>query len=117
MNIFYYFIHLFLHYVLCIRSLNCTSFPITGEIGPPTVQAESKGHLLTVSISELYMENNASIEKMYKDISYRITYWKENSHEIRNVCNAKQSFTICYSRKKKINTSALQHKKMPLCVN
>ncbi|XP_032888451.1 interferon alpha/beta receptor 1a-like [Amblyraja radiata] len=64
------------------------------EIGPPSVQAESKGHLLTVSISELYMENNASIEKMYKDISYRITYWKENSHEIRNEKNSTNRLVV-----------------------
>ncbi|XP_078265756.1 interferon alpha/beta receptor 1a-like [Rhinoraja longicauda] len=54
------------------------------EIGPPSVQVESKGHLLTVNISELHMENNASIETYYKDVKYRITYWKKNSHEIRN---------------------------------
>ncbi|XP_059822014.1 interferon alpha/beta receptor 1-like [Hypanus sabinus] len=50
-------------------------------IGPPSVHVESGKQSLTIEISEMLMSNNASIRTFYKDIQYRVTYWKENSYE------------------------------------
>ncbi|XP_051870320.1 interferon alpha/beta receptor 1a-like isoform X2 [Pristis pectinata] len=54
------------------------------EIGPPSVYVESKKQMLIVNIFEMQMENNVSIQTIYKDIQYRTTYWKENSYENGN---------------------------------
>ncbi|XP_067849310.1 interferon alpha/beta receptor 1a-like isoform X1 [Heptranchias perlo] len=58
------------------------------EIGPPSVHVKSKGDLLNVHIYNPQMENNESILKFYEDIVYRISFWKNDSYETRNMKNS-----------------------------
>ncbi|XP_062906531.1 interleukin-10 receptor subunit beta-like isoform X2 [Mobula hypostoma] len=64
------------------------------EIGPPSIHVESHKESLTIEISEMLMSNNASIQTFYKDIQYRITYWKENSYENTNVKNSTDRLVV-----------------------
>ncbi|XP_078088926.1 interferon alpha/beta receptor 1a-like isoform X2 [Mustelus asterias] len=67
--------------------LNSTAFiPYKhSKIGPPSINVNPKDNFLHVDILDPQTENNQSIPETYKDIKYRITYWKESSHEIRDV--------------------------------
>ncbi|XP_072903728.1 interferon alpha/beta receptor 1-like [Hemitrygon akajei] len=63
-------------------------------IGPPSVHVESIKQSLTIEISKMLMSNNASIQTFYKDIQYRVTYWKENSYENAHEINSTNRFIV-----------------------
>ncbi|XP_041066758.1 interleukin-10 receptor subunit beta-like isoform X1 [Carcharodon carcharias] len=58
------------------------------KIGPPSIKVDSKGSFLNVYILGPETENHQSIQEVYKDIKYRITYWKKHSHELKNMKNS-----------------------------
>ncbi|XP_069744899.1 interleukin-10 receptor subunit beta-like isoform X2 [Narcine bancroftii] len=64
------------------------------EIGPPSIDIESQRNGLVVYISDLQMESNTSIKKIYKDVMYRITYWKENPSENANEKNSTNRLVV-----------------------
>ncbi|XP_072441629.1 interleukin-10 receptor subunit beta-like isoform X1 [Chiloscyllium punctatum] len=58
------------------------------KIGPPSIQVDSNENTLNVYISDLQTENSKSIQKTYKDIKYRIIFWKKYLNKTIHVKNS-----------------------------
>ncbi|XP_043557239.1 interferon alpha/beta receptor 1a-like isoform X1 [Chiloscyllium plagiosum] len=58
------------------------------KIGPPSIQMDSNENTLNVYISDLQTENSKSIQKTYKDIKYRIIFWKKYLNQTIHVKNS-----------------------------